>query len=190
MTGTPVSGAAAAAEQPAVVSLRASTSADRDFLKTVFFSTRFDEFAASGLSVTEIDALLAQQFDMQESYYRRHYPAGRFDVVLSGDIPVGRLYHDWKRGRGLSVIDIALLPTFRGAGIGTRLMQALVERAAQAGLAVNLYVEVNNPVQSLYRRMDFVKCGENGIYESLRREAVPFGSIAEPLPGLQSSIAE
>lgn len=190
MTGMPVSGATVAADPSAAVSLRVSTNADREFLKAVFFSTRVDEFAASGLSVTEIDALLAHQFDMQDSYYRRHYPAGRFDVVMAGELPVGRLYHDWKRGRGLNVIDIALLPAFRGAGIGTRLMRALVARAAQAGLAVNLYVEVNNPVQSLYRRMGFVKCGENGIYESLRREATPFGSPAETLPGLQSSIVE
>ncbi|WP_260854628.1 GNAT family N-acetyltransferase [Paraburkholderia sp. BCC1884] len=177
-------------DRPAVVSLRASTAADREFLRAVFFSTRIDEFAASGLSAGEVEALLAQQFDMQDSYYRRHYPAGRFDVVMAGETAVGRLYHDWQRGRGLNVIDIALLPDHRGAGIGTRLMRALVGQAVQAGLAVNLYVEVNNPVQSLYRRMGFVKCGENGIYESLRREAVPFDSPAEPLPGLQPSIVE
>lgn len=171
------------------ISLRASTPTDREFLKSVFVSTRVDEFAATGWSAEQIDALLAQQFDMQDSYYRRHYPTGRFDLILAGDTPAGRLYHNWHRERGLSLIDIALLPAFRGAGIGTRLMHALVGSAAQAGLPITLYVEASNPVQSLYRRLGFAKSGENGIYESMRREAMPFDFSRESLPGLQSSFA-
>ncbi len=169
------------------VSLRASTPADREFLKRVFVSTRFAEFAAAGWTAEQIEALLAQQFDMQDVYYRRHYPAGRFDVVMAGATPAGRLYHNWHRERGVNVIDIALLPAFRGAGIGTRLMYAVVDRAAQAGLPITLYVETNNPVQSLYRRLGFAKSGENGIYESMRREIIPFDFSGEALPGLQSS---
>ena len=68
-------------------------------------------------------------------------------------------------------------------------MHALNARAAQRGMAAKLYVESNNPVRSLYRRLRFAKISEKGIYEFMCRTDVPFGSesvwltlfAAEPL---------
>lgn len=168
------------------ISLRESTPADRDFLMDVFESTRIDEFRAAGLDAPTIRDLLSQQFSMQDAYYRRHYPNGRFDIVLVGDKAVGRLYHDWNAGSGEArVIDIALLPPWRGAGIGTRLMKAVLVEAARRTMAVKLYVEFNNPVRALYRRLGFEGVGENGVYEAMRRAAVPFDDTdIEPVAGL------
>jgi ribosomal protein S18 acetylase RimI-like enzyme len=160
-----------------VIELRAVTHTDREFLLTVFSSMRFDEFTGAGLSAAEIELLIEQQFTMQDRYYRRHYPQARFDVVLSGGVAAGRLYHNWD-GDELRVMDIALLPSFRGRGIGARLMHGLIAQAAQRGMAVKLYVERNNPVRSLYIRLGFEKIGENGIYELMCRPAAPFESQA------------
>lgn len=73
--------------------LRASTPADRDFLMGVFESTRIDEFRAAGLDVQASRDLLAQQFSMQDAYYRRHYPNGRFDIVLEALVRMLRQQH-------------------------------------------------------------------------------------------------
>jgi len=73
------------------------------------------------------------------------------------------------------LIDIALLPAYRGAGIGTRLMHAIVAEAARKRIPMQLYVEFNNPVRALYRRLGFMPAGENGVYEMMRRDALPFG---------------
>ena len=166
--------------------LRASTPADRDFLMGVFESTRIDEFRAAGLDVQASRDLLAQQFSMQDAYYRRHYPNGRFDIVLAADQAIGRLYHDWHSDSSEArVIDIALLPAWRGAGIGTRIMTAVVAEAARRSMAVRLYVEFENPVRALYRRLGFEGVGENGVYEQMRRAAAPFDDAdIEPLAGL------
>ena len=172
------------------IGLRASLEADKDFLHAVYASTRTAEFVGAGWAAAEIDTLLAGQFAMQDAYYRRHYRHGRFDVVLCGTMPVGRLYHDWS-GSEARVIDIALLPEHRGAGIGTRLMHALVAEAARRAMPMCLYVEFDNPVRSLYRRLGFEPAGENGVYEQMRRAAEPFEgeqSIA-PLAGLAASAA-
>lgn len=171
------------------VGLRASTVADRDFLHTVYASTRTAEFVGAGWSPAEIETLLAGQFTTQDAYYRRHYPHGRFDVVQCDATAVGRLYHDWS-GSEARVIDIALLPAHRGAGIGTRLMCALVAEAARRALPMSLYVEFDNPVRSLYRRLGFVPVGENGVYERMRRDPAPFGDDdPAPLPGFAAGSA-
>jgi ribosomal protein S18 acetylase RimI-like enzyme len=171
------------------LALRASTESDRDFLHTVFAGTRTAEFANAGWSEQEIQTLLAEQFRMQDAYYRRHYPHGRFDIVLRGATAIGRLYHDWS-GPEARVIDIALLPAARGAGIGTRLMRALVAEAARRAMPMNLYVESDNPVRALYRRLGFVAIGENGVYEQMRRDAEPFDDgEAAPLDGLEAGAA-
>lgn len=167
------------------IGLRVATAADRDFLQAVFASTRIDEFRNAGWDAKEIDDLLASQFSMQDAYYRRHYPSGRFDVIVRGATGIGRLYHDWSGGAA-RVIDIALLPAYRGKGMGTRLMRAIVAEAARRTLPVHLYVEFDNPVRALYRRLGFAGVGENGLYEQMCREAGPFedeGPI-DPIAGL------
>jgi ribosomal protein S18 acetylase RimI-like enzyme len=159
------------------IGLRAATDADMDFLRDVFSSTRRQEFTCAGLPVEQTESLLASQFLTQHDYYRRHYPQGHFDVIMQGERNVGRLYHDWS-GDLVQVIDIALLPAYRGAGIGTRLMRALVAAAARKHRPMQLYVEFNNPVRSLYRTLGFVPTGENGIYELMHRDALPFDDEA------------
>ncbi|MGG1946289.1 GNAT family N-acetyltransferase [Trinickia sp. NRRL B-1857] len=164
--------------------LRAASEPDRAFLYSVFESTRADEFARAGLSADRIAALLAQQFSMQDAYYRTHYPHGSFDVVMLGNERVGRLYHDW-RAHEARLIDIALLPAYRGAGLGTKLMNAFVAQAAAKAIPIVLYVEMENPVQALYRRLGFEAVGENGVYIQMRREVAPYaGADVTSVAGL------
>jgi ribosomal protein S18 acetylase RimI-like enzyme len=164
--------------------LRAASEHDLDFLYSVFESTRAEEFARAGLSADHIAALLAQQFSMQDAYYRSHYPHCSFDVVMLGNERVGRLYHDW-RDHEARLIDIALLPAYRGAGLGTKLMNAFVARAAGKAIPIVLYVEMDNPVQGLYRRLGFEAVGENGVYIQMRREVAPFaGTDGSSVAGL------
>jgi ribosomal protein S18 acetylase RimI-like enzyme len=164
--------------------LRSAHERDRAFLSDVFISARAEEFARTGWSPERIAALLAQQFTVQDAYYRRHYPHGRFDVVMLDEQAVGRFYHDWL-GHEARLIDVALLPRYRGAGIGRRLVGAFVAQAARKAMPAVLYVEMGNPVLVLYRRLGFETVGENGVYLQMRRPAMPFeDEHAMPGPGL------
>jgi ribosomal protein S18 acetylase RimI-like enzyme len=166
------------------VRLRPARDGDRAFLQAVFESTRAQEFAQAGWSPDRIAALLAEQFSMQDGYYRQHYRRARFDVIMRGETAVGRLYHHWSQAEA-RLIDIALLRAHRGAGIGTRLVRALVAEAASRKLPVVLFVEMNNPVQRLYRRLGFEQTGENGVYAQMRRAAVAYaGEGGASVPGL------
>ena len=155
------------------IALRAATDADMDFLRDVFSSTRMHEFVSAGMAVEQAEPLLASQFSIQHAYYRQHYPHGRFDIIMQGTKNIGRLYHDWS-GDVVQLIDIALLPVYRCAGVGTRLMRAIVTEAARKRMPMQLYVEFDNPVRALYCRLGFVRAGENGIYELMHRDVMPF----------------
>ncbi|WP_414439328.1 N-acetyltransferase family protein [Burkholderia sp. 22PA0106] len=170
------------------MTLHAATPDDDAFLSEVFVSTRREEFKRTGWPPERIDAFLHEQSRLQQTYYREHYPHGCFDVVALDGQPVGRLYHAWRPaqlGDEVRVIDIALLPARRGAGLGTRLMHAVVAEAAAQGLPVSLSVEPDNPVQSLYQRLGFQKTGSTGVYDLMRREAAPFDRPAEALASLR-----
>jgi ribosomal protein S18 acetylase RimI-like enzyme len=162
------------------IALRAATEADEDFLRAVFLSTRVDEFISAGLPLEQAESLLANQFAIQRAYYRRHYPSGCFDVVTYQGNRVGRLYHDWS-GDTAQLIDIALLPAQRGAGIGSHLMRGLVAEADRKRMPMRLYVEFNNPGRALYHRLGFVSAGENGVYELMHRDAAPIDDESTPV---------
>jgi ribosomal protein S18 acetylase RimI-like enzyme len=170
------------------LTLRAALPADLAFLHEVFASTRREEFTRAGLGAEQVEALLWDQFQLQHRYYHEHYRQAHFEVIECDGAPVGRLYHAWRPhqlGDEVRVIDIALLPAWRGRGVGTRLLHALLASAAAEGLPVSLNVEANNPVQRLYQRLGFVKIGSSGIYDTMRREAARFDLPATPLARLR-----
>ncbi len=108
-------------ELPSGIELRPTEPTDRDFLLSVFESSRADELAIVAWSEADRRAFVVSQFDAQDTYYRQTYPDGQFLVILLDGELVGRLY----LGRiddELRVIDIALLPDHRGRGIGTSLL--------------------------------------------------------------------
>jgi ribosomal protein S18 acetylase RimI-like enzyme len=150
------------------VALRSATPADGDFFARVYASARADELAAVPWTDEQKSAFLAQQFAAQSSHYAIHYADASYDVIVVDSEPAGRLIVS--RGDDeLLIVDIALLPEFRGRGIGTRLLEPLMEEAASRGVPVLIHVEQNNPAMTLYRRLGFEPTGEVGIYFEMRR---------------------
>ncbi|HUP41984.1 MAG TPA: GNAT family N-acetyltransferase, partial [Thermoanaerobaculia bacterium] len=83
--------------------------------------------------------------------------------------PIGRLYVDrWKDQ--IRLVDIALLPEHRGAGLGRAILEELLAEGDRSGLPVTIHVELNNPALRLYRRLGFRHVDSNGIYYLMRWE--------------------
>jgi ribosomal protein S18 acetylase RimI-like enzyme len=59
-------------------------------------------------------------------------------------------------------IAIGVVPEFRGQGIGTRLLEALLAEATPRFEAICLSVEFENPALRLYERLGFQKVRPNG----------------------------
>lgn len=106
---------------------------------------------------------LRMQFDAQHNYYREQFPEASFDLVLVDGARAGRLYVD-RRENEIRIIDIALLPDYRGQGIGSELLASLLEEAAELAVPVRIHVESNNPAMTLYKRLGFRMVEEQGVY--------------------------
>lgn len=148
--------------------LRPATDADRPFLAAVYASTREEELAAVPFTPEQREAFLAHQFAAQSQHYAEHYRDASFDVVVVDGAPAGRLIVGRWPGE-LRIVDIALLPDFRGHGIGSRLLAPLLAEADERGVPTTIHVEDQNPAQRLYRRLGFVPVEQVGPYHRFER---------------------
>ncbi len=105
---------------------------------------------------------LDHQFSLQHRHYIRYYVPGDFLLIAHEGAPIGRLYLHHGTPDFL-LVDIALSPQWRNRGMGTLLIQAAQDAAAQAsarGLA--LHVEQRNTAaRRLYDRLGFMLAGES-----------------------------
>lgn len=156
------------AVNPGAVALRPIAAADGEFLYRLYASTRFAELELTGWDAGQTEAFLRMQFALQHNHYRCSYPAADFDLILIDGLPAGRLYveHDACRTR---IIDIALLPEFRGRGIGGVLLRRVIAAADAARTVVSLHVERNNPVRPFYQSLGFREVELRGIYYYMER---------------------
>ncbi len=144
--------------------LRPETETDLPFLRRLYASTRWEELAVvTNWSDDQKLAVLDRQFGFQRHHYRTYYPATSWDVLENHGVPAGRLYVH-RAPATLLVMDIALLPGWRGRGIGTALMQWVCAQARAAGKSVTVSVEKYNRAQTLYRRLGFREISDEGVH--------------------------
>ena len=150
--------------------LRPVTESDRDFLMGLYGSTREEELSQVVWPEGQREAFLTMQFAAQDAAYRAGSPEGSFDVVEVGGRPAGRLYVDRRPGE-IRIVDVSLLPEFRGQGIGTRLIRQLIQEATASGSVLSLHVQLHNPAAELYRRLGFAVVADEGFYRRMEWSA-------------------
>jgi ribosomal protein S18 acetylase RimI-like enzyme len=136
---------------------------DEPFLRQLFASTRADELALMGWDEKQKEAFIAMQFNAQNQQYAMSYPQAEHKIIVLYEDQIGRLIVD-KSDTGFTLVDIALLPAHRGAGIGTHLIEDLLTKAGLAGKPVTLSVWHTNPAKKLYERMGFSAANNDGVY--------------------------
>jgi ribosomal protein S18 acetylase RimI-like enzyme len=154
--------------------LRPAGPADADFLLRVYASTREDELAQTGWDAAMRQAFVRQQWQAQARHYQQHWPQAEHGVISvrrgAALHPAGRLWLD-RRAEALHVLDISLLPEWRGQGLGGAVLRQLM--AGPTGGAVSIYVETHNPARRLYDRLGFQPVGQpDGVHQFMRWHAV------------------
>ncbi len=140
--------------------------ADEEFFFTVYASTRTEELSVVPWTAEQKEAFLRMQSHAQLTDYHQNYPQAKYQIIEQGAKPVGRMIVD-DSGDPIILMDIALLPEYRNAGIGTALIRELMARAEKMKRALRLHVETFNPAMRLYTRLGFVKSGEISMYHEM-----------------------
>lgn len=140
--------------------LRPAEAADQPFIRHLFKTVRAEDFAGAGLPQAALDTLLELQYRAQAAGYAARFPDAAVLIVLREEEPIGRLILAARDSRW-RIVDIVLLPTARGRGIGTDIFEAIARAAHEAG-ACELTLSVlstNVGARRLYARLGF--CEDN-----------------------------
>jgi ribosomal protein S18 acetylase RimI-like enzyme len=129
----------------------------------LYASTRTAELAQTNWSEEQKAMFCRMQFIAQTADYQRNYPDASFQIIERNGVAAGRLLVS-RSEKAIHVIDIALLPEHRGAGIGTKLLRELQEEAKAAGKPLTIHVERFNPALRLYERLGFRMVEEQEVY--------------------------
>ncbi len=157
--------------------MRAVTPADDNFLLKVYGSTRADELAqVMWWDDAQKETFLRFQLDMQRRTYFERFPAAQYSIILFDGAPVGRIWIG-RTAAETRLLDIAILPAGRNAGIGATLLRQLKDEARQTGRVLRHMVDkTNEGALRFYTRLDFRITEDAGTH--FRMEWQP-----EPAPG-------
>jgi ribosomal protein S18 acetylase RimI-like enzyme len=147
------------------IELRPATADDQSFLHRLYASTR-PPSSLRGCDA-EAEALLVRtQFLAQQTYRHRHYPGADVSIIVEHDQPIGCLVVYFSEHE-VRLVDLGLLPGFRGRGIGKGLLRGLQAHGERLGLPVRVHVTLGNPCQRLCQRCDFLFTGIDGSHAAL-----------------------
>lgn len=146
-----------------ILLLREAKPDDESFLLEVYASTRLEELEGLGWDNNQKRAFIKMQFLARE----RCYPRVVDSIILLNGRPIGRMMVD-RSEAAILLRDIALLTEYRNAGIGSRLIQDLMNEATSAGKPIELHVVASSPAVRLYERLGFRKSGDDGAYLEMK----------------------
>ncbi|HMY76687.1 MAG TPA: GNAT family N-acetyltransferase, partial [Blastocatellia bacterium] len=144
------------------IRLRPVQPEDEAFLAAVYGTTRERELAMVPWTDEQRAAFIKFQCQAQLQHYQTEFPQAEHNIILFEDRPVGRIYVD-RRETEIRILDITVLPQYRGQGIGAPLIRKVMEEAAQAGKAASIFVESYNPSMRLFKRLGFAQKYQDGF---------------------------
>ena len=144
------------------ITLRPITDDDREFLLRVYEASRETELSAVQWDAGLKRTFMEHQFDAQDAHYRKHYAGATFDIVLYGGEPCGRLLVH--RGDSqFAIMDLTVLPDYRGRGIGGEMVHRIVGEAGDSGRSVRVFLETFNPHQAFFQKRGFAVVEDDGV---------------------------
>lgn len=155
------------------LSCRDAVSSDEAFFEKLFIYTRQPEFARLDWDEQQLNFFLKMQFDTQQKGYQMQFPHSVSTVIELDKKPIGRLILNREKA-AIRLIDIAVLPEFRGLGAGSFILRNLQTEANRSGKDILLQVlKTNFPAVRLYKRFDFGIIAENELYLTMKWSGEP-----------------
>ena len=146
-----------------MITFRKFIEKDRNFIEQVFKSTREPELKQTNWSNLQKESFILMQSVAQEADYKTSFPHLEKKLILYKNKQAGRLYLS-ETSSHLRLVDISLLPQFRGKGIGTTILSQLIKRAEKSKRILCLHVRKENRAMSLYIKSGFIIINSTGDY--------------------------
>jgi GNAT superfamily N-acetyltransferase len=131
---------------------------DEEFLTELYYSTR-DDLAALPLPDEQKHGLIMMQYRAQKGQYAHDFPDARHDIILYEGKKVGR-YMVQQDPAEIIGVDLALLPSYRGLGIGTSVLAGSFDEARRTSRVYRFHVAATNRAKLLYERLGCRVTGE------------------------------
>jgi ribosomal protein S18 acetylase RimI-like enzyme len=160
------------------VTLRDAEPRDRDLLLRLYDSTRQLELASVPWTPEQKSAFVEQQFGAQDLHYHKEFPGAQFSVIEHQGCDAGRVYIT--REHCIHMLDLTVLPEFRGRGIGGAVVRRLQQEARRQGSALTVYVEVFNPALQWFEKRGFRAQQQNEPGIHVLMKWTPAGNPEEP----------
>ena len=158
--------------------LRPVAHADDSFLFELYAGTRAEEMALVPWSEGQKHTFVRQQFEAQRQHYQKLYPDATHHIILCGEREVGRMYVA-RLPAEIRIVDLIVAAAERNRGIGTLLLQSLMEESEQAEKPLRIYVESFNPSTRLFQRLGFVPGDQQGIHVLMAWSANPKNRVVQ-----------
>jgi GNAT superfamily N-acetyltransferase len=144
---------------------RPAVAEDGDFLFAVFAQTMR----------TVIEQTWGWDPAWQRTEFDRRFAAHDASVVEAGGRPIGWLLLE-RSDESIFIHELQLLPEYQGQGLGTAIVQDIVEQAGRRGVPVELSVVPANPrAQQLYERLGFEVVAIDAPFIRMRRDTAGCG---------------
>lgn len=143
---------------------------DGEFLLSLYASTRRPELTGLGWSAAQEDAFIGMQFDAQGRHYRGSFPDARYSVICVGGERAGRLIVNRSRDE-IRIVEVALLPQFRGVGVGGGLVRSLIDEADAGRLPLRCRVLRGNDARRFWERAGFVAQDDGATHVAMEWKA-------------------
>lgn len=142
------------------ITLRPTRQEDADFLYGVLKAT-MQEYVAQIWGWDEA---------WQQAHFREHFEPSKEQIIVLEGEEIGVISVE-QREAEVFLSKIYILPQYQGRGIGTNLINSVLEQAHRRGVPVTLRVIKVNPAKRLYERLGFVEVGETESHYVMK--AVP-----------------
>jgi len=111
--------------------------------------------------------------DVQRDFHAKEWEENKPEIIIYDCTPIGTIIIV-KNEDNLEIRQFIILPEYQNKGIGSYLLQCVLDEADRVGQVTTLRFLKNNPVKSLYVRCGFKIIGFDGTFYSMERK--PGGS--------------
>ena len=147
-----------AATSRIVYELRPATIDDYDFMYQLLVAS-MKEY---------VEMTWSWEVEYQQDRFRTKFDPALYESIVVDGQSVGAVSF-LRQETEFFLSEIQIMPESQNKGLGTRIIQDLVDRANEVGLPVALQVLKVNPAYRLYERLGFSRIGETETHNQMSR---------------------